>query len=230
MTEEKDQRYAGHPDQHFGQITYSQHGEDIMLLNLFRLLGIEHPTYLDLGANHPIHISNTYKMYCRGFRGVAVEASWVVADEYKRVRPEDKMICVGIVPHTDGAELRDFYKYSETSGRNTLSLKETETLSGVMTVNSIMKVPVVTLDTLVEEHCDGAFPDFLSCDIEGLDFDVLKSSVLLEMEPPKIVCVETRRQSTEEMIDMMYGKGFDVYCRMGENLIFVHQRLIDLVY
>src|SRR5690606_9910227 len=67
--------YSGHPDQHYGHITYSQHGEDLLILNLFDQLQIKNPSYLDLGAHHPTDISNTKLLYDRGSRGVNIEAN-----------------------------------------------------------------------------------------------------------------------------------------------------------
>ena len=46
--------FEGSPDQGFGHVTYAQFGEDLIVANTFALLGIERPSYLDLGANDPI--------------------------------------------------------------------------------------------------------------------------------------------------------------------------------
>jgi hypothetical protein len=35
------------------RISYSQNGEDLIIKDLFSRLGIQHPTYLDIGANEP---------------------------------------------------------------------------------------------------------------------------------------------------------------------------------
>lgn len=58
--------FAGSPDQGFGHITYSQFGEDLVVANIFALLGVKRPTYLDVGANHPLKGSNTALLYARG--------------------------------------------------------------------------------------------------------------------------------------------------------------------
>ena len=67
--------FAGHPDQAFGPLTYAQFGEDLILANAFALRGIEKPSFLDIGAHHPVHCSNTALLYARGARGVCVEAN-----------------------------------------------------------------------------------------------------------------------------------------------------------
>src|SRR5215470_302661 len=54
-------------------ITYSQFGEDLIISDLFNKLSIDRVSYLDIGANNPSFVSNTYLFYERGFRGVLVE-------------------------------------------------------------------------------------------------------------------------------------------------------------
>jgi hypothetical protein len=53
--------------------TYSQHGEDRLILDYFKKLGRPTGTYVDVGANYPIKISNTYLLYRSGWRGLTVE-------------------------------------------------------------------------------------------------------------------------------------------------------------
>ncbi len=103
--------YEGHPDQAFGHISYSQHGEDLFLLNIFRLIGIETPSYLDLGAHHPWHISNTALMYHRGSRGVNVEANPILFEAFLTERPLDKNVNMGVV--SSGVESQKFYIWFE---------------------------------------------------------------------------------------------------------------------
>jgi hypothetical protein len=64
---------TGHRDQWFGGRTYAQHGDDLAVLNIFKRLGIERPSYLDVGAYHPFDLSNTALLYERGSRGINVE-------------------------------------------------------------------------------------------------------------------------------------------------------------
>src|SRR5579871_5884717 len=67
--------YKGHPHQIFGHLTYSQHGEDMIFANIFHIIGIEKPSYMDIGAYHPINISNTAYFYAKGSRGVNIDAN-----------------------------------------------------------------------------------------------------------------------------------------------------------
>lgn len=222
--------YQGHPDQHFGHVTYSQSGEDLVILNLFKQLKIDLPSYLDLGAHHPETISNTALLYSRGCRGINVEANPNLAHIFPQYRPLDITVNVGIIPeHKSGLTHLEFYMFDATSGRNTLSFEEAvrfEHESG-MKVKKTIQIPVMTLNQLVNKYCNGQFPHFLNCDLEGLDYEVLASADF-SRSAPSIICVETRAENSYNMDMMMRTKGYAPYCRLGENNIFAHQSLFLL--
>lgn len=222
--------YEGHPDQRWGPTTYAQHADDMMLVNLFELIGIDKPSYLDCGAHHPTNISNTRLLYERGSRGVNVDANPYLIEEFNRQRPGDINMHVGVGPVTG---FFDFHMYDNYSGRNTFSAAETKAMEGVLTVREVKQIPVITINQVVESKCPGGrFPDLLLLDIEGMDFSVLDSADFYRFGSPKVICVETRRESTPAMQNMlaMKGVGYFQYCRCGENAIFVQDQLKSKVY
>ncbi len=165
--------YRGHPDQYFGCITYSQHGEDLMILNLFKQIGVDRPSYLDLGAHHPSDIANTRLLYERGCRGVNVEANPSLIEAFIIERPEDVNVNAG-VGFSYGQEL--FYMYDDRSGRNTFSKKEVERFEAQsdFRVKKVIKLMTLPLSAIIKKYCNGIFPDFLNCDIEGMDYRILE--------------------------------------------------------
>lgn len=222
--------YKGHRDQRWGPTTYAQHGDDLMLLNLFELFGVSTPSYLDIGAHDPTTLSNTRLLYEKGSRGVNVEANPILIERFHSFRPHDINLNVGI-----GTGFGDFtfYMYSDTSGRNTFSPTEVESLKDVLTVQKTVKLKVVTIDSIVSQYFHGIWPNILSIDIEGLDFDVLDAANFRgDNAPwgPMVICVETRRDETERMSKMLKEKGYGRYCRLGENLFFVREPLIGKAY
>lgn len=204
--------------QRFGSFTYAQHGDDLMILNLFDLMGIHKPSYLDIGAHHPVKLSNTKLLYDRGSNGVNVEANPHLINEFNRHRPEDINICCGVGVNSGSAK---FYMYDDCSGLNTFSLDETKIMSGVMGVKREIELPVKTLDEIIKEYCDGICPNLLNVDAEGWDYDILSSYDFISS--PVIICVETRRDNADKMLQMLYEKGFVYLIRMGENLFFIRK-------
>jgi FkbM family methyltransferase len=222
--------FSGHPDRRWGYISYAQHGDDLMLVNIFELLGIEKPSYLDLGAHHPTIISNTKLLYERGSRGVNVEANPALYPAFLRERPEDINLNVGVSTQ-EGKQV--FHIYGPGSGRNTFSEREVESLKGVLNVTAHLELPTVRLETIVCKYLNDKWPDLLLCDIEGYDYDVLKSIPTWPLGTdvlPAVICVETRRHESNQMIEMLDGKDFFPYCRTGENLIFIKKSLRQKVY
>ncbi len=213
--------YAGHPDQRWGPTSYAQHGDDFMILNLFELIGIKQPSYLDIGAHHPTTISNTRLLYERGSRGVNVEANWLLLRDFERERPEDKNVCFGVVAEVPESGYADFYKFSDTSGVNSFSPAEVKRLERFLTVQGSERVPVTTINGIVKDYCGLVWPDLLNIDIEGLDYDVLASAVFLP--GPSLIVVETRQRDRQLMTTMLENKNYAYYCRMGANLFFVRR-------
>lgn len=209
--------YEGHSHQKFGHLTYSQHGEDLMFMNLWKLMGLEKltkPSYLDIGAYHPINISNTALLYENGCRGVNVDANWRLINEFQKIRPEDHNIYYAVGLKTG---IFPFYLESEESVLN--SLKHDSFAQHNTKFNKIIEVPVITLNELVAKFCDGKFPDFLMTDIEGMDFEVLASTDFSKSKP-KVICTEIDHKSGEQLKGSLRPH-FTFLCRIQSNMIFV---------
>jgi FkbM family methyltransferase len=216
--------YAGHPDQPFGGVSYAQFGEDLLLLNLFSALAIQRPSYLDIGAHHPVHCSNTALLYARGSRGVCVEANPNLVPAFAEMRPEDLTLNIGC---SAKAGTLDFYMIDQASGRNTFDRATADAFIAAhpqFTIREVRQISVVPLDDIVATHCGGRWPDFLSLDVEGLDFAVLEASRITSIAGPKVICVEAvagnDTDSTSAIERLLSGRGFVPAARTVANIIF----------
>src|SRR4030081_1527697 len=81
-----------------GRLSYSQCGEDLLVNYIFSLRGIQYPSYLDIGANHPFFISNTAFFYRKGCRGINIEANPQLIHPFDRFRRKDTTLNVGVGP------------------------------------------------------------------------------------------------------------------------------------
>jgi FkbM family methyltransferase len=196
-----------------------------MLCNLFRLMGVDRPSYLDLGAHHPYVISNTALLYERGSRGVNVEANPVLIELLREARPEDTTVNLGVGPEQGTFP---FYQFSKGSGLNTFSVSVAEQQASKRPIVQIVHLPVWTISRIVDEYCGGVYPDLLSLDLEGLDLAVLKSADFSRSRP-RIVIAELRDPDATEARVFMRQSGYHVLCRMMANLIFVHENWIGRV-
>lgn len=216
--------FSGHHDQAFGHLTYAQHGEDLVLLNVFHLLGIEKPSYLDVGAHHPINISNTALLYARGSRGVNVEANPNLIEAFRRSRPEDLNLNVGVA--TSAGKL-SFYRIDEASGRNTFDKTIADAFIAAnpsFSITDVIEIDTVTINTIVKTHCSSAWPNLLSIDVEGLDYDILVQADF-SSRGPDVICVEAvtgaGTDDSARFITMLRAKGYVPYFKTVGNVIFL---------
>jgi len=204
-----------HPDQAFGDKTYSQFGEDLILLNVFYKLGIKKGKYFDVGAHHPFNISNTALLYERGWRGVCVEANPNHILAFEDARPEDNILNVGVGCSIGTAP---FYMIDGYSGRNSFDFTKVSDFIDKhqqFSIREVKEIPVVTIDSLFNSLY---VPDLLCIDIEGLDY-----SVLLSMETrPKVICVENEGQ-IQDFDDLLKGMGYDKIFNTVANGIYIHE-------
>ncbi|MBS0476442.1 MAG: FkbM family methyltransferase [Proteobacteria bacterium] len=216
--------YGGHPDQVFGPATYAQHGDDLVVLNIFHNIGISRPSYMDIGAHHPINISNTALLYKLGCRGINIEPNPNLFENFKAHRQEDRNLNIGIAK--EGGML-DFYMIDDFSGRNTFDKKTAEDFvreNPMFAIRSIQSIPVKNLNDVVSE-LGGEFPDFLTLDVEGLDYAILESFDFSKSRP-KVVCVEfisgDGSSAHAGIKSLMLDRGYFLYFKTVGNAFYVH--------
>lgn len=221
--------YFGHEYQSFGPYTYAQHGEDLIFLNIFKILGIEKPTYIDIGAHDPIVISNTALLYKRGCRGINIEANPFLIEKFKQERPDDINLNIGI---SDTEGILDFYMIDSQSPVNTFDksiAEKTVQERPHLKINEIRKIKVLTLQQIIDEYSHSKFPDLLTIDIEGFDYKVLKSADF-QTTYPKVICVEVNDQEFPRMVSLMKSRSFLPYIRTISNTIFLHESCIRIIF
>jgi FkbM family methyltransferase len=217
---------GGHPDQAFGGHTYAQFGEDLIILNIFHMLGLTQPSYLDVGAHHPFNISNTALLHARGSRGINVEANPNLIEAFHKHRREDINLNVGIGPRQGRL---DFYFIDDWSGRNTFRRDVAEAFvrdHPEFTIQKVQPIRVVTLNDVVTEHAHGRFPDLLSLDVEGMDLDILRATSFGE-HGPRVICVECDWSGAPEearsLTTLLAGQGYVPGFRTLANIMFVRR-------
>ena len=125
-------------------ISYSQTGEDIIIDFLIGAKKITNFTYLDIGANNPVKINNTYKFYEAGYKGVCIEPDPTVFALLAKKRPRDTCLNIGIAGTASGEA--DFY-IMNNSGLNTFSKEEAASLekNGHGKIDMVIRVPLKTV-------------------------------------------------------------------------------------
>lgn len=212
----------------YGKTSFSQSGEDLIVDFIFENIGMNNPSYLDIGAHHPYYLSNTAYFYHKGCQGINVEPDSVLFEEFVKDRKRDINLNVGVA---DSEKELDFYCMS-VSTLNTFSKEEVERIERETQYKLIdtKKIKVDTIVNIISKYSSGLFPDFLSLDVEGYSEQIIRSMQYLP-SLPKVICIETisysekgRGVKDEELIRLLIEKDYMVYADTFINTIFVERK------
>lgn len=174
------------------QETFSQFGEDI---HLWPLLA-QCPTkfYVDVGCNHPIHFSNTFRLYTEGWRGITIDGNSSLIELHRRFRKQDISLCTII---SDSEE--DVY-FAEMHESCVSSVVDIENLSTIQEAKNVSRIKAKTLNSVLDEHgCPSQF-GLLNLDLESYELKVLNGLSLLKYRP-YVIAVEIHNLNLSNVQD-----------------------------
>lgn len=152
----------------------SQLGADTWVLSLkfSPLFDPLHPFFVDVGAFHGEHLSNTHLLEQHGYSGICIDANPNVASFASR--PNSKLV-TALMDSEDGLQKEFIFSASpELNGiRDYLAGYHKQ---GVL--NSIRKADSMTtrsLASILDEHHAPRYIHYLTLDIEGAEYEVLKT-------------------------------------------------------
>lgn len=163
--------------------SYSQIAEDLIISQLLQQKKIKTGTYVDVGCNHPVNYSNTFKLYLEGWSGVTIDLNNNLIDLHKYERKFDIQYNAPISNKNEYVDVH-YFKSNLISSINKNFIGK---VKAVHQIESIEKnVKSITLDELLEE-VNVYSVDLLFIDVEGHDFNVLKSINLIKYQPSIII-------------------------------------------
>lgn len=185
---------------------FSQFGEDRIADFLLKHVGIERPSYLDIGASHPFYLSNTALFYLKGGRGIVVDPRAATAKAFSRSRPEDKCITGGVAAIAGEA---DFFEF-DVPELCTFDKEQADfCIKSGKSLQRCEKVSLLTVQEILNRHHGGRMPDLLSLDVEGWELPILASCDLSHNRPKVIIC---------EVVSYGSSAGFSKTYQIGETL------------
>jgi FkbM family methyltransferase len=209
-----------------GRHSYSQCGEDMIVDFLFMWIGTKDIVYLDIGAHHPTWLSNTYHLYRKGNRGVLIEPDADLCVGLRAKRPQDNVLNVAV--GLSGDDTIPMYVMTSRT-LNTLDQAQAQGLeaAGRERIEAVREVRRLGVNEILAQYFAAGKPNFVSLDVEGLDFAILQAWDFNRFRP-QVFCVETltyTQDNTErkltEIIDLMVSRGYKVYADTFVNTIFV---------
>ncbi len=158
--------------------SFAQHGEDVLVWDYF-----EHKRdgfFIEVGANHPTELSQTWFLEQRGWRGLLIEPLPQCCDRLRAARP-GSIVCQTAAGAPDQVGEATLH-VAASDAWSKLGGEPDDAAASVAAI----RVPVRTLDQLCEEHRVTAI-DFLSIDVEGMEIQVLQGFDLARRRPALIV-------------------------------------------
>jgi hypothetical protein len=171
------------------KISYSQSGEDLILLKYLQHKKIEKGKYLDIGAFHPRWVSNTHLLHQKGFSGYCVDLDEKRLRWFKFSRGNKVKTICGAVSNSN----KEFIKVYKFKRKSPFSLIDTTSLEHAEYFKSKGKNEYEEIK-VKNFHINDIFNqvgkiNVLNIDIESKDFEVIKSSNL-EIVDPEIILIE----------------------------------------
>jgi FkbM family methyltransferase len=209
----------------FPRISWSQCAEDIVLETIIG--DKQDGFYLDLGAHDPTTISVTKLFYDKGWTGINVEANPHKFNELVEFRVRD--INVNAVV---GREESYAFSVMSSSAMSTADPKTLERLVSEGKISEVTRLQIkgVTLRSLLTEYSRTKV-DFLNIDLEGMDFEALKSGKFEELDIqryPQYVCLESymplSRTLELDSVRYLQALGYEILC------VLPHSTILKLVF
>ena len=188
--------------------SFSQYNEDLIID--IALENKANGFYVDVGANHPTLLNNTKRFYDKGWRGINIEPNATLFKNFQKERERDINLNIGI-----GPKKGTFPFYVMEADTLSSFSKKDALASGKIhgsKLKEVINIEVCSLAEIFNQHVkDDTVIDFLSVDVEGLDYQVLISNDWNKFKP-NLVMVESGEamdQITSFLTSKNYVKIYD---------------------
>ena len=159
--------------------SFSQFGDDLFIAEFFA--NQKEGKYVDLGAFHPMRLSNTYLLFKKGWSGTNIDLNPITIDLFNLARKNDDNICCLMA----GKEnlLKDVY-FEDWSAANSITSNKN--------LSERKQMKTKTFESLIYKNFD-----FLNIDLEGHDYEILQTIDFKKFNP-KLICIEILENSSDK--------------------------------
>lgn len=200
-------------------VSFSQHGEDVMLNRVFSEKGFGR--YIDIGANHPISKSVTHSFSLRGWEGINIDMDREMIDLYAKLRPNDIALQLAI---SDSESHKQAFLIAGTT-RSSLDQDVGLAYAGTAFCAQVQEIECVTLMSVLKKYPQYFECDFLNVDVEGHEACVLRGIDFKKFRP-RVIVIEaihpiTRKTTFHEWDYLLFEAGYTLAIYDGLNAYFV---------
>jgi FkbM family methyltransferase len=199
--------------------SFSQDAEDLVL---DRLLPRTTPGfYVDIGAYHPVIISNTWHFYqIKGWRGICVEPNPEMVKILRSRRPRDIVVETAVGIQSGWVEYEMFAE--PNYNRLAHPSSQPDYLNRLLPGKKITRVRMTPLSDVLDAHLPPSTEiDLFTVDCEEHDFAVLRSNNW-DRYRPRTICVESHEPREKiELEAYLKNKGYALVAQINHSLFFL---------
>ncbi|MFB8790194.1 MAG: FkbM family methyltransferase [Potamolinea sp.] len=180
--------------------------------------------YVDVGAHHPQRFSNTYYFYLLGWKGINIDAMPNSMKLFHKTRPKDINLERAI---SDIRQTLTYYAFNEPA-LNSFCKDLADTYRKLNYELAFEKeIQTYTLSQILDEYLPlNQTIDFLSIDVEGLDYQVLNSNNWEKYRPAVVLVEDLQQASIDEanqskVACFLREYNYVLYCKTANTLIFL---------
>lgn len=210
----------------FYKKSWSQEGEDLILDRLFE--NKSNGFYIDIGAHHPKRFSNTKLFYDKGWKGINIDAMPGSMRLFEKSRPRDINL---EKPISNENQILTYYAFNEPALNGfSKELSEQRNGKGNYFIEFTTDIETITLEKVLDEHLPlNQKIDFLSIDVEGLDYEVLISNNFNKYQP-KVILIEILGQNMTDIENNNISKflnkyGYTLYAKTINTVFFISNEI-----
>jgi len=189
--------------------SFSQFGEDVLV---WEHLGRRTDGYfVEVGANAPFEFSQTWFFERQGWRGLLVEPLAAKADLLRANRPRSRVFQVALGAPADCGEMTIGVPADDMFA----ALRPRDKAPAAVRCEVVR---VTTLDAILAEAGNPRV-DYLSIDVEGMEWEVLQGFDLARHQPPLILMEDHFKNL--QVHRHLAGNGYELVKRTGCNNWYV---------
>ena len=200
--------------------SYSQEGEDIIIRKIFK--NKKNGFFIDVGAHHPIKLSNTFYMYnFRNWTGINIDAQPGSMKSFNLLRKRDVSLEKAI---SNKQETLTFYSFKKSTN-NTFSKKHLLENGEIIKKT---KIKTTTLTKVLDNYLySNKKIDFINIDVEGFDYQVIKSLNLKKYKPTLIIIEDLdfslKKPKKSKIFNYLNRNDYYLYAKTINSLYFLEK-------
>jgi len=204
---------------------FGQFGEDAVFMGFWDWKRRKTGYYVDVGAYHPIDLSNTNVLYRHGWRGLTIDPNPKMAPLFARHRPEGTHLTCAVGEKAGEASYYVF-KQSNYNTLNSMDADQAQRMSQKYGSYEKLTVPVRPLAAILDEHgpSDGQI-DLLNVDCEGMDFTVLQSNDWNRYRPEFIMVEDASAQEDSPTANLLKKQDYQLVAQVQITKIYRRRKM-----